>query len=404
MATVDDQISWQSAYWALVAIALSTMSQPCGKFCGLSPRVRTWLRISPIFCVLDCFQIFAELARCIWHNIPLFIGIEVLLEIRFADIADKAEGLQALEDLTFVRWLFFVLGSLPQVIKLFSCNGIPWTKAWAAMYLISFTVIEGLVLVSGFDKGRSLSQPPTWIRKEQDKRHREAARALKSPSKWISHIRHVSFLLHYILLWWALSNICKPGNGFSIDIPGHRGWQCVYLITYAVSYWVIFVPSLFSLVPGLISDRLEALASAWTDTEYYLQKNSSLKDTWRRCDAVTRKNLGEGYYTSMMTQLAALDVTHRTFKLHRYKNFINGFEQDVDNSFKTPDEFKAWTETITSVNKSLCRRLCLKANHVGGHFSAMMPDLSADQRLEAEDLLIKREFEESATSKYQNFG
>jgi len=44
--------------------------------------------------------------------------------------------------------MFFVFGTLGPGIKLLAMEGMPWVKAWGAMFLSSFVVVEGLVMLS----------------------------------------------------------------------------------------------------------------------------------------------------------------------------------------------------------------------------------------------------------------
>lgn len=48
-------------------------------------------------------------------------------------------------NLTFLRWIFFVIATLPTTISLMAMGGVPWTKAFGIMFLVSFVVIEIVV-------------------------------------------------------------------------------------------------------------------------------------------------------------------------------------------------------------------------------------------------------------------
>jgi len=66
--------------------------------------------------------------------------------------------------MTWLRWLFFVLGTLPQAIKLMVMSGVPWTKAWGLMLLSSFLLVEMLVVFSSIierahPRDRSANRP-----------------------------------------------------------------------------------------------------------------------------------------------------------------------------------------------------------------------------------------------------
>lgn len=59
-----------------------------------------------------------------------------------------SKGFQALEKASFLRWLLFVIGTIPQVIKLLSLSGVRRSKTWGCMYLVSFGILELPLLVT----------------------------------------------------------------------------------------------------------------------------------------------------------------------------------------------------------------------------------------------------------------
>jgi hypothetical protein len=61
---------------------------------------------------------------------------------------DSENGIRAIEKMTWLRWLFFVLGTLPPAIKLMAMGGLPWTKTWGMMFLTSFLIMELLIILS----------------------------------------------------------------------------------------------------------------------------------------------------------------------------------------------------------------------------------------------------------------
>jgi hypothetical protein len=63
---------------------------------------------------------------------------------------EDTEEFQKTERLTFLRWLWFILGTLPPTIKLFAMEGLPWTKTWGAMFLSSWIINESLVIFATF--------------------------------------------------------------------------------------------------------------------------------------------------------------------------------------------------------------------------------------------------------------
>lgn len=68
---------------------------------------------------------------------------------RLCDVEDSRgeSSLLQLQKNTVFRLAVFVLGTLPQAIKLYGMSGIVWTKIWGVMFLSSFATLELLVLL-----------------------------------------------------------------------------------------------------------------------------------------------------------------------------------------------------------------------------------------------------------------
>ena len=98
------------------------------------------------------------ISHMFWHLESPSSAARRISRARFRDIEneDEEESLTSLEKNTPFRMVVFVFGVLPQAIKLFASSGIPWLKAWAAMYLGSWTVLEVLIgVLAAGDKHRS---------------------------------------------------------------------------------------------------------------------------------------------------------------------------------------------------------------------------------------------------------
>ena len=192
MATEDDiasEVSWQTAFFLLFGIAFLAISQPCGQFLGMHSKYRFWLRTSPFLCLADTLIIIAQfhyysakgdgpqdaLRRIIRTRfagttptlesadqinlttlIPLEVDIteESLLNASLPSPRDEniplhiypkdGETLASVEEKLYLR---FILGVFPlfPAIKLYTLTGIPWTQAFAAMYIASILSVEVLL-------------------------------------------------------------------------------------------------------------------------------------------------------------------------------------------------------------------------------------------------------------------
>ncbi|KAG9233043.1 hypothetical protein BJ875DRAFT_379396, partial [Amylocarpus encephaloides] len=147
-------VSWQTIFWTLIPLAISAMSQPGGRVCGLPSRYRTYLRCSPLFCLADVAAIVTRLGVISgYHSLPFSTAVAVVIHERYTDCATTVEinegeshASESLEKMTWLRWLWFLLGTLPPAIKLMSMRGVGWVQAWGMMFLISWMGNELLIL------------------------------------------------------------------------------------------------------------------------------------------------------------------------------------------------------------------------------------------------------------------
>jgi len=123
------------------------MAQPSGRVCGLPSKYRTYLRCSPLICAADSLSILVHLALYL-AAFPFRDGIRLLVHQRFGDDEGDEDGIHAIEKMTFIRWMFFIFGTLGPGIKLMAMEGVKVTKAWGAMFLLSFVMVEALVILS----------------------------------------------------------------------------------------------------------------------------------------------------------------------------------------------------------------------------------------------------------------
>lgn len=177
ISDADSQVSWQSCFWALVPLALSTMTQPTGKvFYTLPSHVGFYLRVSPIICALDATGTLVVYLRYLCLTVSFRHAATLVMDARTrdhlfgewgisrraqstTDVTTRVNSLQALESIASVRWLIFMLGALPQAIKIFAMSSILWTKALAAMFVTSYCIFELIDAASAppdsFDRGFS---------------------------------------------------------------------------------------------------------------------------------------------------------------------------------------------------------------------------------------------------------
>lgn len=198
------------------------------------------MRCSPIVCAADNLGMIIHLTLLICSGFgPRKAAHVVLMErgIESGVCESSGEGLQSVEKTGAVRALLFCLGTLPQIVKLMALSGIPWTKAWAGMYLGSLLIIELLALVA---------------EKQDEDAQTASTRYNSSLFRYLSTIKRVlgisSIAIH--LLWgiWAYQQILsKP-----INLPDEDDFEDP--LFYPSYFWKLcFVSIMFSLLSVVVA-------------------------------------------------------------------------------------------------------------------------------------------------------
>jgi len=106
------------------------------------------MRSSPLICIADAISIPLNLLILkLRLKLPWSACLTTLIHSRFG--AEKeGEAWKAWKFTTPLRWFFFILGPLGPGIKMLSMDGIPWSKIWGLMFLVSFSVTELLVVLA----------------------------------------------------------------------------------------------------------------------------------------------------------------------------------------------------------------------------------------------------------------
>ncbi|PVH75458.1 hypothetical protein DL98DRAFT_658139 [Cadophora sp. DSE1049] len=132
----------------MATLALNSMTQPCGRVCGIDNRYRTYLRSSPIICVLDIIMMLSRFPHLIIkRRIPAKKSARLTIMERFDDDS-PVEGIQVLGSTVWIRWLLFMMGPLPQAIRLASFQGVFWSKVLGFGFLVPWLIMELMILIS----------------------------------------------------------------------------------------------------------------------------------------------------------------------------------------------------------------------------------------------------------------
>ncbi|KAF2680492.1 hypothetical protein K458DRAFT_91953 [Lentithecium fluviatile CBS 122367] len=193
----DDEslVSWQSAFWGLLPLALNSMLQPAGSIAYFSLTRSFILRISPIICAADAISSLCLIA-C-YMSIP---GVSLGYAAKAWLLQRSANPRMPLEASPTLRLIAFILGTFSQSMKLFSCKGIPWTQAWAYLYVGSFVAMEVATLVA-----RSIGDVEF-----QNSAPRELLNCCTNPvpPRFVRTVREIPITLarcsHVVFALWAL--------------------------------------------------------------------------------------------------------------------------------------------------------------------------------------------------------
>jgi hypothetical protein len=148
-----NEVSWQSAYYALPPIALNSMLQPAGRICGFDASLQVYLRSSPILCAMDAVFILIRFALYTYHgHSPGWAAREIINARGLVDEDHKTEDLVneepkprrllSSERNIYLLYLPVVVGVVTQLIKLTACSGVRLTQLWGWFYFLSFIMVE----------------------------------------------------------------------------------------------------------------------------------------------------------------------------------------------------------------------------------------------------------------------
>ena len=104
------------------------------------------MRSSPILCAYDAITFLLCL---LWHAISLrspHAAKRHVARSRFRnDPKDQGSSLYKLQYNFIFQAATFVLGAVPQIVKLYAMQGLMWTQIWGSVYFGFFVILQALV-------------------------------------------------------------------------------------------------------------------------------------------------------------------------------------------------------------------------------------------------------------------
>lgn len=255
------------------------MTQPGGTTCGLPARYRTYLCCSPLVCAADTFATLTRLAILVFYvHLPTREAVSVVLHERFNDKARRDEetlvnarlrhpynqfdrasvraerssedDIEVLKTLTFLRWIWFILGTLPPAIKLMAMRGVPWTQTWGIIFLISWSMNEYLISSATFHPAAFTISPSgriSWTGFEDTSRSVRYKKAT-SMMNWLERrLAILALVVHSVLVNAAFRDLWRiTPMGFNHT---HQPLRLLRLLdTLSLSGFLLLLVAIFSLV------------------------------------------------------------------------------------------------------------------------------------------------------------
>ncbi|CEN62682.1 hypothetical protein ASPCAL09314 [Aspergillus calidoustus] len=161
-----NEIPWPTIFFWMICFAINAAAQSTGRVLNLdlSFGQLALLRSSPIISIFDATGVVASLLTTTYQS-PIITTTRIreaasrMLLRRIVDEEDDdrpdIRAIQSLKAQRWPRWIGFLLGALPQFLKLFAARGlgvgIALSQALGAMYLASWIIFEALILIADID-------------------------------------------------------------------------------------------------------------------------------------------------------------------------------------------------------------------------------------------------------------
>jgi hypothetical protein len=144
-------LSKPSIFWAVITIALNTMSQPTGRTLGFPQRYNFVLRCSPVVCAA---HVVGTITGVGYTTVRAYNQGSSIRNATATWVSKRYAG--ASPDSTFANvrkgskliFVLFALGTLLQAIKIFAVEGIRETQIVCSAYLAAFIVDEATVFLA----------------------------------------------------------------------------------------------------------------------------------------------------------------------------------------------------------------------------------------------------------------
>ena len=286
-SSLDSEVSWHVLLWVLMSLAVNSMAQPSHKMFGFFTRHRIYLCSSPILCIVDSIFVMVFIIFIKFYLAITFReASQIVTLLGWSGSPQKQPIIEELkiEGPSWPRFIFFILGPLPAIIKLASFSGTPWTKAWGMMFAVSFSIMETVnYLAQGSTKEskpcvRSILEysEEEWQEDAQRIRRVRSGRLRTTFSRIVWIFLLAAFIAHCTLatyatnpLWRAIQDLkCMPDHLIIIK------WaQRNLSLPYLLLYFMVLILSIICILSskwGRIQLGWVFSASRWSSVAFAL--------------------------------------------------------------------------------------------------------------------------------------
>ncbi|EFX02804.1 hypothetical protein CMQ_2733 [Grosmannia clavigera kw1407] len=175
--------AWNFLFW-LLCFATNAFNQPTGRVLGLFHPRHAVLRSMPVLYATDgVYSLLTWMGQAFVAGHGIRVGASHVLAARLVhpDGLANVDAFTGTRSHAWLRWSSFVVGVLPQYVKLLaSREGMPaWVLAVEILFLIPWVVFELLTAAACPDNFRALA-----ITARSEKEIREAVRAQETAANW----------------------------------------------------------------------------------------------------------------------------------------------------------------------------------------------------------------------------
>lgn len=240
----NSTVSWQSALWALIALALNSMTQASAADHYLSSTPLSPARSSPTICAADSIVILLWAAFGLQRKLPFRKALALSRKhLKLNPLTSNHDGEESTTTRSesgvaqeVVQLAYFVLGPLPQAFKLVGMQGIPWTTTWGILYLVSYLITLTTFLHN--ESPETTKQPS--FRRPQDEEDLPSD-TIKTLLK-TSHTIYKTAFAAQIALWiWTLVKLSLSKIMLIVLGTVLAGWL-LQIIFLAAALTIIFLP------------------------------------------------------------------------------------------------------------------------------------------------------------------